>query len=274
MIEESILKELLQQQKRATAKVDALVLPEIPIASADLILQLPALRFAHLIGTHDGSSFLDFSPAGLDAVDAGGTNPALIAEADGITYLELDGTAAIKIADAAGVRVTMTESYVAAASNGITLGAWVYFNNAAGSSENIVSKKQGAAASQMAYLIQRNTTGYVRFQISNGLAIDNLDSTIHYLDADTWYHVVGSIDVDNGDWYIWVNGVEDSGTTSLTSLTTSDAADLHIGGRDTGTTGTQNCVDGKLTRAFLAAAYTGRDFIQRMFAQECGMFGY
>ncbi len=187
-------------------------------------------------------------------------------------YVYLDGNDYLERNDAAVLRITGTESYVAAAARGVTLGAWVRFDGAAAAQEQIMAKCDGAGAGNLAYELYRTAAGLLELGISDNAAIETQAST-ETLAATTWYHVVGKFDPST-ELCVFVNGSEtSSGASALASVNNGDFANLQIGGRDDNAGGSTENMTGRVAFCFLCATVLPDATIQSLYHQTRAMFG-
>jgi len=169
-------------------------------------------------------------------------------------YIDLDGTGDyLSRGDEAGLDILGSETYVAAAMRGLTLGAWVWFDNdGLVATEYIISKRDGNAAANIAYSLQRNTTDGLRIQISSGAAIESQNST-GTMASGGWYFAVGRWQPST-DLSVFLNGVETAAGGSAIAALQNHTAVFQVGGRDDGAGGSTSTMDGRVAFAFLCAA--------------------
>jgi hypothetical protein len=115
--------------------------------------------------------------------------------------------------------------------NAITVSAWIYCTAVTTSFATIVNKDTSGGA-QIQYTLRfSSTTGKVMFRAGDAGAASLVGATI--LSNNTWYHVAGTYDVNNGNAQaIYLNGVADNSGTSTGSMTPR-ASTLAIGRRNT-----------------------------------------
>src|SRR2546423_8095254 len=208
------------------------VSPDFWVASTDGVkVMANALEFV-------GLSSCDSAPAGMvswwkaegDANDSQDSNNGTLQS--GVTFaagevgqaFSFDGTGGVRVPDANNLEVT-TE---------FTLDAWV---NAADLSDLplIFSKFVGGNGS---YELELDDDGRVRSNVSgDGTSYDSLISGPGVVTTGPWYHVATTF--NNGDWKIYVNGVQVASKTSSITSAFAGTANLLIG-RDVGTTHIMN----------------------------------
>jgi len=157
------------------------------------------------------------------------------------------------------------EGYVITADRGLTVGAWVKFDGAAGGSEETVIGKY--TSGDPAYLIQRvNTSGVMQFLIDSG-GSDTINSDTAVTTA--WTFVVGRY-IPSTSIDIFLNGVSDGqNTTSIPATIDNSAVAFRIGA--TGAPG--DYLDGEISCAFICASALSDDLILALNEQSRVIFG-
>lgn len=159
-----------------------------------------------------------------------------------------------------------TETHIA--EPGLSLGALVRFNNAAGLINAIVTKRNGAG--QRSYGLRRLADGTIEFGVStDGTTWQTVVSATVTL-ANTWYHVAGVFDPSTR-LSVFINGVEDGVLTAavIASIFNSNAI-ICIGADDGAGI---NHLNGKLSQVWLSASNLGVTFPLHLFNQTRGLFG-
>jgi hypothetical protein len=143
-----------------------------------------------------------------------------------VNYIALDGVGDyLSRADEADLDITGTETLFTPAFRGLTMGGWIYHNNAVGSVEVIMSKY--GAAGQRSYELRRAASGASTFVISDD-GTTTFTATGDALTQNAWKCVIGRFDPSTSV-DIWVNGVKASNTTSIPASIHAGTADFMIG---------------------------------------------
>lgn len=183
-------------------------------------------------------------------------------------YLDLDGTGDFwSRADEADLDIVGTEAYIASALRGLTIGAWVNFDNTAAAVEVIAGKDDNSAG--VSYSIQRDAAGNAIFRVSNtgsSGAIKSVSSA-GTLSASKWYHVVGRF-VPSESVDVFVDGVLATNTASVYASLFNSASAFVIGAYSGGT----QLMAGKVCLSFLCAAALPDRFIKWVNLETRAMF--
>lgn len=208
---------------------------------------LPGLKaFWPLNATDDTSDILAISQAGnarhLELVGP----PVINVTALGLAYMAFDGSSDwLKRPDEAHLDIIGNEAYIA--DQGLTVGAWVRFDNTAAAAEIIVSKCYSGTTG--AWRLERDASGYPKFTVyASSTAYGQAAATT--LAAASWAQVIGRWDAGTSV-DIFVNGIKASNTTSIPSTIDNAAAGLFAAARDDTTTPGQERLDGDLALIFL-----------------------
>jgi hypothetical protein len=154
--------------------------------------------------------------------------------------------------DAAMWDIIGTEGYVVGAQQGLTIGAWVNYDNAASAHEYALSKRQGAV--QISYALRRTDTGYGLFEISNtGTAAVTVDSSSDTIADSVWTFLAGRY-TPSTELKLWVNDTIYTNTTSIPASIFSSSADLFMAGRDDAATPGQFLMDGSMSMVWICAS--------------------
>lgn len=176
--------------------------------AASSILALPALRAFWPMSSVDytvASRARDIAGGGYHLSD---NNTPVFGYDQLAPYVEFDGVDQyLSRADGGGgnwADILGTEAYVQPKDNGLTLGAWVNFDRAIGTTERIIGKDDLGA--QRSYMLQRTAVGNIRFLVSqNGAAVVNVDSTQSPTDMGGWYLLIGRFEPSTA-LTVFVNG--------------------------------------------------------------------
>lgn len=166
-------------------------------------------------------------------------------------------------ASEAAFNITGTESYVNQV--GLTLGAWVQFDNTASATEMIISKWLSAA--NLSYNINRQSSGVIRFAITNDGATSFTVDTVAVAAANTPYFVCGRFTPSTAI-EVFMNGTWAENTTSIPASIFSGAATFEIAANGGGS----NLMDGRVTLAFLCAAAVPDVIISTFYQMTAPLF--
>ena len=169
-------------------------------------------------------------------------------------------------ASEAAFNITGTESYVATAQRGLTIGAWVRFDNNATATEMIASKWQGGA--NLSYALHRLSTGVLRFAISNDGSTQVNADTSATMTSGNPYFVCGRF-TPSTSLGARINGTNVPNTTSIPASVFSGSSDFCIAANGTGA----NYLDGSVLLTFLCAAAVPDIFIDTYFQMTAPLFG-
>jgi len=185
-----------------------------------------------------------------------------------IHYIDLDGTGDyLSRTDEAGLDILGTESYVAGAAQGLTLGGWFYFNNMAAASEYCIAKYDTFGVAQRAYGLLRIATGEARLSISNNGAALVTVTSVDILSPTAWYFLVGRFD-PSAEMKVWINGNAWTNVAAIPASIFNSTADLTIGAR----TGGYELMTGRASLCFLCAAALSDSIISALFHQTRAIF--
>ena len=181
-------------------------------------------------------------------------------------YAELDGTGDwFTRADEAGLDILASETYVKGSIRGITLGGWVWFDNAAGAQESFMAKWAGAG--QRSYQIRRLIAGTMQFRIIDGAAATQSVTGTTVTQANTWYFVQGQLDRVNNVVRIHVNGVETTAAVPGATVIANSNAPFQIGANN----GT-NPMTGRVSNCFLCATALSVSARQTVYHQSRSLY--
>lgn len=233
-------------------------------SAAALLAALPGVRGAWTMGDFDESGNQhDLSGQGRTLWYAGNPQYGYTGLAP---YLALDGTGDyLWRADEAGLDISGTESYVAAARRGLTVLAWVY-QNAIGTAQAYVSKWGGAGS--YSYLLYKDASDYARFYISSDGAASVIATSTVTLDATTWYFLAGrlrpSAAVD-----VFVNDALVSNVAGPPASCYNSGANLTLGRLSTG----GSSLAGRLSMVALCACALSDTIINQVYHWTRRMYG-
>lgn len=173
---------------------------------------------------------------GMDLTRNG--NPQIGTYNDFLPYVIFDGTGDYySRADELALRITGAETLFAAAVRGLTIMGWAWFNNAASSTESILSK-WNAAGDQRSYRLIRNSSGNIVIQVSSAGTAGTVvvGTTAGTAGTGQWYFVAGRF-VPSASLDAWIGQGTITKTTNTTSIPASalaGTADLTVGGNGAG----------------------------------------
>jgi hypothetical protein len=168
-------------------------------------------------------------------------------------------------ADESALDITGTEIYTNI--KGLTVGAWVRFDNTASALEMILSK-QSAAAGQRSWNINRLSNGISRFQLStDGTAVVNVDSSSVLL-ASTWYFIAGRF-TPSTEMTLWINDTKTTNTTSIPASIFSSTSNFEIASYSGGI----NFATADICLSFMCATAVPDDDLNTFFQFTAPLFG-
>ena len=188
------------------------------------------------------------------------------------SYINLDGSDHLRRADEAALDLSGAEAYVDVTIQGLTLGCWVYCANAAAAIEYIMCKWNGAGGAATAnYFIRRTAGGALEIYVGNGVASDNHSGGT--LLQNTWHHVVGRFDTNNGTLAVFLDGTKYQKNTALATPLNNNNHDFTIGARDAGGGTGGAFLTGLVSFAFLSACALSDVHIKTLFNHSKALFG-
>ena len=154
-----------------------------------------------------------------------------------------------------------TETYVASARRGLTVGIWCYVEGT-GSLEYIISK-WGSGDS---WRLVKNASDYFTGRVYDGS--DGMTAQITTFSADTWYLYVLRF-LAGTSQEIFVSGVWAASSDTAVASINNGASDLTVGGSHGGS----NLLTGRVAYPFMCAAYLSNVQIQAIYDQTRSLFG-
>ena len=236
------------------------------------LLDFPMLRGAWVASVDSAGAWYDVSGHGHTLTYNG--NPTF--NYDGLVpYWDLDGTGDyFQRADEADLDITGTETYVAAAAQGLTLGGW--FRQDALALEIAMAKWAFTAplANQLSYRLSVSGTGTVQFYVSmNGVAWTVVTSTNTYA-AATWSHWVGRFD-PGAELAVFVDGTKTTNVVGIPASIFNSTAPFEVGCYDNGDAGgTVGFFNGDVSCCFLCAAALSDTQINVFYQMTKRYFGH
>lgn len=185
-----------------------------------------------------------------------------------IPYVDFDGfSARYARADEAAFDITGTEGYIMSDFRGLTIGAWVRFNEVANATYDTIAGKW--VSPNLSYILARASNGTIRFGISSdGSNVIAKTGTAVPAVWD-WTFVCGRYSVADSALKVWTNDSTTERTDSVPSSIYSGSADFNMGARAT----PSNFLNGQISQLFLCAAAVPDQFIETFFNFTAPMFG-
>lgn len=250
--------DIIRRISQSEQRLDDLIEPEIFVDLIGPTLALPGLR-----GFWPMSGF----DSGGDTTDMGGLAHHLTYNGNPIynydnlvPYIDLDGTGDfLSHADHADFDIFGTETYVAAAVRGLTLGGWFWID-ALGANSGLIGKHSGVPGAG-GYLLQKLAAAdVIRFLIDDGVA-QFVSGNTATITAATWYHVVGRFDPSN-EVTIFLNGVSSPNAAGIPAAIGNSAVSFEISGFNNGAS---QLLDGRPSLCWICAEYHSDDIITAHF---------
>lgn len=265
MSEESPLFRTVQNQMSQDARVQTLESAEytFDMRSVSALLQLPGLRGAWPMSAF-GATGQAFDQSGNGRTLTYNGNPtynhSILAP-----YISLDGTGDyLSRADEAGLDILGTETYVAAAVRGLTLGGWFSPTSIAAAQGLITKGTAGAAASSYELFLQAG--GSSVFRVSTGAVYITATST-NTMSATTWQFVVGRYDPSTSV-DVWLDNTETSTVVGVPAALPNTGNALIIGAFS----GPALLFTGDIGACFLCAQYLSDEIIHSFYNQTRQLF--
>lgn len=239
-------------------------------SACSAFLALPGLRgFWPMSSFDENGDAFDLSGQGRILTYNG--NPTY--NFDGLVpYIDLDGTGDyLSRADEAGLDILGTESYVAPAVRGLTLGGWFWPDTLSGPSHGLIGKWN--SASQRAYLLLADvvaTMARPAFMISD----DGSWNAGHYCTIphtetiiQAWGFIIGRLNTSTNTIAAFLNGTKVQAACNYNIF--NSTADLAVGALHGGT----DLFTGRASMCFLCAAALSDSVIGALFQQTRAMYG-
>lgn len=259
--------EMLRQVRRNEQAIDDLEQPEVANDLISPFLALTGLRgFWPMSASRDNGNAIDLSGLILTLTYNG--NP--VYSYDNLApYIQFDGTGDwLTRADQAALDISGTETTIAPAVRGLTLGGWFYVEET-GTDEGLLTKDDNA--NQRSYGLYFNQFDRFGMVISddgtNTAAVSNPAGPASVPALNAWYFVVGRFDpaasVD-----CFVSGVWTTAATARASIFNSTSS-LRIGAIH----GNLFPFQGRASLGFLCAAYLSDAITGGLYEETRGAFG-
>lgn len=231
-------------------------------------LSLPGLRAYWPMNAFDASGNT-IDQAGLDLVLSYSGNPTYNYTTQGAGYIDLDGTGDfLSRGDEAALDILGTETSVASAVRGLTMGGYFWFDTLTTEMECL--GKLNTAGNQRSYFLSKVASDKFTFTVSsNGTATTVVTSTTTAL-ANAWYFVVGRYDPST-EINVFVQGSDDaSNTTSIPAAIFNSTALFEIGSANSGGFGLLN---GRASNCFLCGALLSDTAISNLYNNTKAAYG-
>jgi len=264
----SFSRETIRQINLTEQRIDSLPSPEI---SADLVS--PFLALSGLRGFWPMSSFNEsgnaYDLSGQGRVLSYNGNPTY--NYDGVVpYIDLDGTGDwLSRADEAGLDILGTETYVAAAARGLTIGGWFYFNNALGATEGMIAKWDSSLGNHRSYMLRRQADGTIIFRVSDNGAGSRAAQSTASPAATQWFFAVGRFD-PSVELALFVDAEKSTNLVAIPASAFNSNAALWVG--RVNETATDYYMTGRASLCFLCTAMLSDAIISSLFQQTRAAF--
>lgn len=176
-----------------------------------------------------------------------------------IPYIELPGGASdsVGIADAAALDLLGTETQLAPALRGATVGVWFQLDDLGSGDNYILAKWDAATATDGSYCIFQNSSN-LTFRVTNGTT--NYDATLTgVITAGEWAFAAGRFD-PSADVYVHHNLQSNAAGSAPASINNSTVA-LRLGARSSNA----DQIDGRVALAFLSAAFLPAFYLEAIY---------
>lgn len=183
-----------------------------------------------------------------------------------VPFIDLDGVGDfLSRADEAGLDITGTETYVAGAAQGLTMGCWSRIPSLPGANAGMMAKDDLAV--NRSYLFFMTPAGTILGQIStDGFTIVNTPITTA-VSTNTWFHVVIRF-VPSTTANIYLNGVRFSNAVGIPASIHSGSATFTVG-----SLAASLLINADFSLCFLCAAALSDIQIISLFEQQRTLFG-
>lgn len=162
--------------------------------------------------------------------------------------------------------ISGTESYVASAARGLTMGAWVYLDTT-GTTRSIMGRWL-ISGNERAYLLQNNSSGDTGFFVSSDGTSANSSSVTQAMSNGAWYFVVGRFDPST-EVKLWIDSTASTSTSSIVSSIHNPSDSFYIGYGNSGA----STWDGRICLAFLCACALPDVYVETLWALTKPLFG-
>jgi len=264
----SFQRDAFKQINDMSNQLDDLVDVEIDVyrGIASLYLQLPGLVGYWPFSAADRSSgnITDQSGNGKILTEGGDS----VLNVDGIIpYADVDGVGdRFERADESDFDISGTETHIAPAIQGLTMGGWVYFSNTASAAEYFMAKHNSAG--NRSYYLRRSSTGFLQFIVSTNGTTEVSVVTTNTALVGTWFYFVGRFEPST-ELAIFENSNKTTNTSSVPADIFNSNASFVIAAREAGA----NAMTGRVSNCFLCAAYLSDAIIKNIFQLTKDAYG-
>jgi hypothetical protein len=119
------------------------------------------------------------------------------------------------------------ETFIRSSDQGVTVGGLFKFDDDPPAAIEFLIGKWVGGAGNRSYLLRRNVDTTIRFEVYDGAAVTFATTTATTTTA-TWYHIVGRLDVNSGDVFVYLDSAETITAAAVASINLG-AADFAIG---------------------------------------------
>lgn len=227
-------------------------------------LGLPGLRAYWPMNAFDASGNA-IDQAGLDLVLTYNGNPGYNVTTQGAGYLDLDGTGDyLSRADEASLDIIGTETCVASAQRGLTIGGWFWFDVTG--TETMISKYE--SSSQLSFLLRLDTSTPTFYISDTGSDVSLKSVAAATISTSTWYNIVGRFDPST-ELAIFVNGTKTTNTTSIFSAIFNSTGALRIGAIFSAS----QLLNGRVSNCFMSAMALSDTAISNLYNNTKAAYG-
>lgn len=222
-------------------------------------LGLPGLRAYWPMNAFDASGNA-IDQAGLDLVLTYNGNPGYNVTAQGAGYLDLDGTGDfLSRVDEASLDIIGTESHVASAQRGLTIGGWFWADVLSGTQALIA--KTGSVTTVAFDLIFSVTAA--RMEVAS--AGSGYTASSAALSVSTWYFIAGRyVPSTSVDVFVYTTKV--SNTTSIPASITNSDGPFQIGSYS-------GLLNGRVSNCFMCAMALSDTAISNLYNNTKAAYG-
>ena len=235
------------------------------LTAVDQYMRLPCLRYLGLGGLGSGGEWRDASNNGMDLAYNG--NPTMGYTDQGAPRWAYDGAGDCHShADDAHFDITGTETTVAAARNGLTLGCWAAFSNAATATE-VIMEKYGTANNK-SYRFYRSSTGIFTGQISTNGTTD-FTNAFGGVTVGTSWNFLSMRFTPSTELKLWINDGTDILAAAVPASIFSGTSQFTIAAN----AGTSMLMTGRVAFPFVCACTLSDALIGQLYQSSRGLFG-
>lgn len=274
---DDLLRGLVDGQARMQKRLDDLGLLETPdtglVEFFAPVRVLPGLRGLWYPGSADNTGAI-YDASGQQRTLTYNGNPTLNLHNGLVPYFDYDGTGDFHSrADEAGLDILGTETYIAAALRGLTVGGWFWTDDVTSNITQGLITKYNTTGNQRAFQLSLNITGGIAGTPQMSVSVDgtatHVSTAAAPLVVNSWNFVVGRFSPAVPENAVFVNGVKAINVTSVPASVFNSTASLEIGRRSVAATE----LNGRCAMVFLCAAALPDALLIRLFEQTGPLFG-